>query len=219
MPAEGSGVSPALLEALRCPFCRLPLSEDAGGLVCNGCARRFEVVDSIARMLHPELPGARMKLAETEGGVEKAKAEGWYEPNDTIDAVLPFPNRELEGFEDLTSLAKHLPFADGDFDITYCVATLHHALGLPLMVAEMARDPTGRSRGSADEGTRGPFRSSENPAQDGEKALGINEHVHTVWAYLAAFARAGLIVRRVERSEGWPPEPWGGTLSKIPKVG
>jgi SAM-dependent methyltransferase/uncharacterized protein YbaR (Trm112 family) len=291
MQPEGAGVSPALLEALRCPFCRVPLGEAGDQLVCNGCKRQFEIEGSIPLMLHRDLPGAGMKLAETEGWVEKAKAEGWYEPNDTIDAVLPFPNRELEGFDDLTWLAnghsfqvlldryagearglrvlelgaakawaapfwrergceyvatdilvdpkiglgrgafygefgrvqadgEHLPFADGRFDITYCVATLHHALDLRRMVAEMAR-VTGRGGVVAglNEGTRGPFRSSENPAQDGEKELGINEHVHTVWAYLAAFARAGLVVRRVERSEGWPPVPWGGALSRVPKVG
>ena len=52
-----------------------------------------------------------------------------------------------------------------------------------------------------------------------EKKLGINEHVHTVWEYAAAFRRAGLAVRRIERAEGWPPVPYGGLLSRIPKLG
>jgi hypothetical protein len=43
--------------------------------------------------------------------------------------------------------------------------------------------------------------------------------VHTPIAYLAAFARAGLAVRRMERSDGWPPVPFGYFLSRVPKVG
>ena len=62
-------------------------------------------------------------------------------------------------------------------------------------------------------------RSAENPDQAGEKELGINEHVHTVWAYLGAFFRAGAVVRRMERSDGWPPVPFGYFLSRVPKVG
>jgi hypothetical protein len=49
--------------------------------------------------------------------------------------------------------------------------------------------------------------------------MGINEHVHTVWSYLYAFQRAGLTVRRMERADGWPPRPYGGLLSTIPKIG
>ena len=89
------------------------------------------------------------------------------------------------------------------------------------MLVEMARvtKPGGVVTG-LNEGTRGFFRSSENPDQESEKALGINEHVHTVWAYMRRVPpAAGLDVRRIERAEGWPPGPYGGLLSKIPKVG
>ena len=81
---------------------------------------------------------------------------------------------------------ENLPFADATFDVTYCVATLHHALDLTKMVREMARvtKPGGIVAG-LNEGIRGVGRSAENPDQAGEKELGINEHVHTVWAYLA----------------------------------
>jgi SAM-dependent methyltransferase len=241
-------------------------------------------------MLHEELPGAREKLIEAEGWLEKARAEGWYEPDDAVDRVLPFVNREL-GWNDPNWLAnghsfqvlldryirdarglrvlevgaakawaarfwlerdcdyvatdilvdpniglgrgafygdfgrvqadgENLPFGDGTFDVTYCVATLHHALDLPKMVREMARvtRPGGVVAG-LNEGTRGVGRSSENPDQSGEKALGINEHVHTVLAYGAAFTRAGLVLRRLERADGWPPVPFGYFLSRIPKVG
>ena len=34
---------------------------------------------------------------------------------------------------------EHLPFASDAFDVTYCVAALHHALDLTAMVREMAR--------------------------------------------------------------------------------
>ena len=41
-----------------------------------------------------------------------------------------------------------------------------------------------------------------NPEQEREKELGINEHVHTMWAYLWAFARSGLRPLRLEYAEG-----------------
>jgi SAM-dependent methyltransferase len=241
-------------------------------------------------MLHEDLPGAREKLIEAEGWLEKARAEGWYEPDDAVDRVLPFVNREL-GWNDTNWLAnghsfqvlldryiqngrglrvlevcaakawaarfwlerdceyvatdilvdpkiglgrgafygdfgrvqadgENLPFADRTFDVTYCVATLHHALDLPKMVKEMSRvtKPGGVVAG-LNEGTRGVGRNSDNPDQAGEKEIGINEHVHTPLAYLAAFIRSGLVPRRMERSDGWPPVPYGYFLSRIPKVG
>ncbi len=281
----------ALLEILRCPFCRRPLREEGDSLECTGCGRSFgRSDDGIPLLLHEDLPGAREKLREAEGWLEKARNEGWYEPDDTVDAVLPFVNREL-GWTDQNWLAnghsfqvlldryvqdarglrvlelgaakawaarfwlerdceyvatdilvdrniglgrgafygdfgrvqadgENLPFGDATFDVTYCVATLHHALDLPKMVSEMARvtKPHGVVAG-LNEGTRGVGRSADNPEQAGEKKLGINEHVHTVLAYLAAFTRSGVIVRRMERSDGWPPVPYGYFLSRIPKVG
>jgi SAM-dependent methyltransferase len=299
MPSRTVGcadVKTPLLELIRCPFCRAELAEAGDGLRCpslrcTACGRTFGVTDDgIPLMLHPDLPGATEKLREAEGWLEKAKAEGWYEPDDAVDAVLPFVNREL-GWNDPNWLAnghsfqvlldryvgdlrglrvlevgaakawgsrfwlerdfeyvatdilvdkkiglgrgafygdftrvqadgEHLPFADATFDLTYCVATLHHALDLTKMVDEMARvtRPGGIVAG-LNEGIRGVGRSSENPDQAGEKELGINEHVHTVWAYAAAFTRAGLVVRRLERSDGWPPVPFGYFLSRVPKIG
>lgn len=283
-----------LLELLRCPFCGSPLRDDGSSLHCDACERMFErSPDGIPLMLHRELAGAREKLLEAEGWLEKARAEGWYEPDDTVDRVLPFVNREL-GWNDSTWLAnghsfqilldryvdygggatglrvlevgaakawaapywlerdcefvatdilvdekiglgrgafygefgrvqadgEALPFADETFDVTYCVATLHHALDLNKMVREMVRvTKRGGIIGGLNEGIRGVWRSEDNPEQQGEKELGINEHVHTVWTYLAAFARAGAIVRRMERSDGYPPIPFGWSLSKVPKVG
>ena len=282
---------PALLELLRCPFCRSAVREEGGGLGCTGCGRAFgRAPDGIPLMLHEDLPQAREKLAEAEGWLEKARAEGWYEPDDAVDRALPFVNREL-GWNDPNWLAnghsfqvlldryvkearglrvlevgaakawaarfwlerdceyvatdilvdsniglgrgafygdfgrvqadgENLPFDDATFDLAYCVATLHHALDLTKMVRELARvtKPGGVVAG-LNEGTRGIGRSADNPEQAGEKALGINEHVHTVLAYALAFTRAGLVVRRLERSDGWPPVPFGYLLSRIPKVG
>ncbi len=280
----------ALTELLRCPFCHARLTGAGEALACGGCRREFAIEDGIPLMLHEELPGAREKLAEAAGWAEKARAEGWYEPDDAVDAVLPFLNEEL-GWDDPNWLAnghsirvllgryvgearglrvlelgaakawasrfwlerdceyvatdiladakiglgrgafygefarvqadgEHLPFADGAFDVVYCVATLHHALDLPRMVREMARVARpGAIVAGLNEGTRGLRRSPENPDQESEKALGINEHVHTVWAYAAAFTRAGLRIRRIERSDGYPPVPYGRALSKLPKVG
>ena len=279
-----------LLELLRCPFCHASLSGGDGALTCSRCDRSFGFDDGIPLMLHEDLPGARSKLGEVGGWVEKAKAEGWYEPDDAVDAVLPFVNEEL-GWDDanwganshsvrllldryvgerrslrvlevgaakawasrfwlerdcdyvatdiltdpmiglgrgvfygdfarVQADGEHLPFADATFDVVYCFATLHHALDLTRMVGEMARvaRPEAVVAG-LNEGTRGVLRSAENPDQESEKALGINEHVHTVWAYVAAFARAGLRIRRVERSDGNPPAPYGTMLAKLPKAG
>jgi SAM-dependent methyltransferase len=99
--------------------------------------------------------------------------------------------------------AEHLPFADESFDVTFCVATLHHALDLRAMVAEMGRvTRRGGVVAALNEGTRGLRSSADAPGQRGERELGINEHVHTVWAYLGAFARAGLVVRRLIPADG-----------------
>ena len=279
-----------LLELLRCPFCRASLEEGEGSLACPGCGRTFAVADGIPLMLHEELPGARAKLVEAAGWVEKARAEGWYEPDDAVDSVLPFVNEEL-GWDDLNwrsnshsirhlldrfvgehrglrvlelgaakawasrfwlergceyvatdiladpkiglgrgafygdfgrvqADGEHLPFAGASFDVVYCVATLHHALDLTQMVREMARVARrGAIVAGLNEGTRGVLRSSENPEQEAEKALGINEHVHTVWAYVAAFLRARLAIRLLERADGAPPTPYGRRLSKLPGPG
>ena len=279
------------LDLLRCPFDRSRLVVDGEALRCERCSRTFGITDDgIPLMLHPDLPGAREKLREAEGWVEKARQEGWYDPDDAVDAVLPFVNREL-GWDNPLWLAnghsfqvlldryvkdarglrvlevgaakawaarfwlerdcefvatdilvdkqigvgrgafygdfgrvqadgEHLPFPDDHFDITYCVATLHHALDLNRMVREMARvtKPGGTVAG-LNEGVRGLLRSADNPDQQAEKDLGINEHVHTALSYAAIFARNGLVVRRVERADGWPPVPFGYFLSRVPKVG
>ena len=99
---------------------------------------------------------------------------------------------------------EHLPFADGSFDLVYCVATLHHALDLTRMLREMARvtRPGGVVAG-LNEGTRAPWRTSANHEQAEEIELGINEHVHTLWAYLWSFTRVGLLIDRVEQAEGY----------------
>jgi len=71
------------------------------------------------------------------------------------------------------------------------------------MVAEMARvTRRGGAVVSLNEGTRPLGWSDEAPAQEGEKALGINEHTHTVWAYVAAFARARILVKELYPANG-----------------
>jgi len=98
---------------------------------------------------------------------------------------------------------ERLPFAEGCFDVAFCVATLHHALDLRVMVAELARvTRNGGIVAALNEGTRAPYVSGANPGQEREKELGINEHVHSMWAYLWAFARAGLRPLRLEYAEG-----------------
>ena len=90
---------------VRCPFCHTALDPRDNGLSCESCGRTYPISDGIASMLHPDLPGAREKLAEVAGWPEKAKSEGWYEPDDAVDTVLPFPAREIPGWEDISWLA------------------------------------------------------------------------------------------------------------------
>ena len=105
---------------------------------------------------------------------------------------------------------ERLPFADGSFDVAFCVATLHHAIDLGAMVGELARvTRRGGIVAGLNEGTRAVYRSGENPEQEHEKELGINEHVHTMWAYVWAFTRAGLRPVRLEYAQGRASSPSG----------
>lgn len=280
-----------LAEVVRCPVCGGGLRTGDDELACGGCSRRYGVADGIPRLLDDSLPGIAAKRAEIEGWVEKAREESWYEPDDAVDAALPYLCRDL-GWDDSnwhaneysfdTLLARyvepgmrvlevgaakcwgaqhliplgcqyvgtdiladaniglgrgtfyegqvgpfpriqadgeHLPFADGSFDLAYCVATLHHALDLGQMVRELARvTRPGGLVCALNEGTRSLGRSGENPAQQAEKELGINEHVHTAWAYVWAFARAGLRIRRIDHAEGYHGRA-GRVLGRVPKLG
>jgi ubiquinone/menaquinone biosynthesis C-methylase UbiE/uncharacterized protein YbaR (Trm112 family) len=266
----------SLLEVLRCPVCRGTLSGEGSTLDCSGCSGSFAVEDGIPRMLDDRLPGISEKRAEVAGWPELARKQGWYAPDDEVDAALPYLNRDL-GWEDknwganehsfsillrdyvrsgmrvlevgaakcwgaqhilprrceyvatdilddpviglgrgafyaervgefgrVQADGEHLPFADASFDLVYCVATLHHALDLTRMLREMARvaRPGGVVAG-LNEGTRAPWRTSANHEQAEEIELGINEHVHTLWAYLWSFSRVGLVLDRVEQAEGY----------------
>ena len=284
-----------LLDVIRCPVCRSGLAEVPEGFRCCGCDAVFAVEDGIPCMLDNRLPGIAAKRAEIEGWPAMAKAQGWYEPDDDIDAHLPYLTRDL-GWEDRTWRAnehsfsllldryvgpgmrvlevgaakawaaqhlvprgveyvatdiladpkiglgrgvfyeervgpfarvqadgEHLPFATGSFDLVYCVAALHHAIDLRRMVSEMARVTRRRGMVAAlNEGTRSVRASGEVEDQAEEKGFGINEHVHTLYAYLWAFARAGLVVRRVEHAEGdgdLRGRRIGGKLRRMPLVG
>jgi ubiquinone/menaquinone biosynthesis C-methylase UbiE/uncharacterized protein YbaR (Trm112 family) len=284
-----------VIASLRCPVCRSGLVEEGGSLRCTACATVYPVEDGIPRMLDDRLPGIAAKRAEIEGWAAMARAQGWYEPDDAVDAVLPYVCRDL-GWEDRVWLAnehsfsllldrhvrpgmrvlevgaakawaaqhlvprgveyvatdiladpniglgrgafyearvgpfgrvqadgEQLPFADGAFDLVYCVAALHHALDLRRMVGEMARvTRRGGTVAALNEGTRALRTSGEVDDQAEEKSFGINEHVHTLYAYLWAFLGAGLVVRRVEQAEGYAglrARRWAGRLLRLPVVG
>ena len=284
-----------LLELLRCPLCAGRLGKEGDLLRCAGCGTAFPVEDGIPRMLDDRLPGIAAKRREVEGWVAMARSQGWYEPDDEVDAALPFLCRDLGwddrtwranehsfslllerrarpgirvlevgaakcwgaqhlvpfgcdyvgtdiladlniglgrgafyaarvgGFERVQADGEHLPFASGSFDLTYCVAALHHALELGRMVREMARvTRRGGIVAALNEGTRAVGRSGDVPEQAEEKEFGINEHVHSLYAYLWSFARAGLLVRRVEQAEGYgelAQRRIAGRLLRLPLVG
>jgi SAM-dependent methyltransferase len=285
-------MQPSVLELMRCPVCAGKLADDGSSLACERCARVYTVEDGIPRLLDDALPGIAKKRLEIDGWVEKARDEDWYEPDDAVDAVLPYVCRDLGwtdsvwhanefsftvlldryvrpgmrvlelgaakcwGAQHLIPLGceyvgtdiltdpniglgrgafyeervgpfarvqadgEHLPFADSSFDLTYCTATLHHALDLNRMVKEMARvtRPGGVVAG-LNEGTRALGASPDAPGQEAERALGINEHVHTVWAYAWAFVRARLTIRRIEHAAGVPGRAGRSALDRLPKVG
>jgi SAM-dependent methyltransferase len=257
---------------VRCPVCRGPIDDE---LRCVACGRAFAADGGVAHLLDPTAPGLDAKLRELAAWPELAREQGWYEPDDRVDAALPFLNSGL-GWEDrawgatehgfrllldryvrdgdrvlevgaakswasqhlvprgceyvacdlivdpviglgrgrffeervgpylrLQADGERLPFADGAFDVAFCVATLHHAIDLGAMVRELARvTRRGGLVAAINEGTRAPYVSGANPEQAHEQELGINEHVHTLWAYLWSFARAGLRPVRLEYAEG-----------------
>ena len=288
----GTATEFALLDVLRCAVCGGELRDGDATLSCAGCGRTFAVEAGIPRLLDEELPGIEEKRAEIAGWVAKARAENWYDPDDEVDAVLPFVVREL-GWEDsdwrgtehsfqvlldryvergmrvlevgagkcwgaqhliprgcsyvgadilddpniglgrgrfyaqrvgdfprVQADGEHLPFADESFDLTYCVATLHHALDLQRMANELARvTRRGGVVAAVNEGTRALGRSADAPGQQSERELGINEHVHTVWDYVRSFRRAGLQIRRLEHADG-EFRTWLGLATRhVPKVG
>ncbi len=134
-----------------------------------------------------------------------------------------FYERRVGPFLRVQADGEHLPFASGSFDLAYCVAALHHALDLGAMVSELARvTRRGGVVCALNEGTRAIGRPGDVPDQEHEKSFGINEHVHTLPAYLWAFWRAGLAVRRIEQAEGYEDlrrRRIAGRLLRLPLVG
>ncbi len=134
-----------------------------------------------------------------------------------------FYEGQVGPFERVQADGENLPFADGSFDLVFCVASLHHALDARTMVKEMARVARrGGVVAALNEGTRAPGASRDNPQQSSEKAYGINEHVHTIWAYVGGFLAAGVAITRLEQAEGYDvirQRPRLRHVLRIPLVG
>ena len=232
------------------------------------------------------------KRREAEGWAAMARDQGWYEPDDEVDAVLPYVNRDL-GWDDLTWRANEhsfgllldvlepgmrvlevgaakcwgaqhvipsgctyvatdiladpniglgrgafyeervgpflrvqadgesLPFADASFDVTYCVATLHHALDLGAM-AYRARDEARRTRAGAERGhARGVALGRR--ARPGGGARLWHQRARTRSTPTSGRSRcAGLLVTRVEQADGYDEParpPHRRPLLRLPLVG
>jgi SAM-dependent methyltransferase len=167
---------------------------------------------AFARLLERIRPGDRV----LEVGAAKCwaaphvRARGaGYTATDILDDELIGLGRGAfyGGFARVQADGEHLPLASAAFDVTFCVATLHHALDLDAMVRELARvTRRGGVVAAINEGTRGWRASGKNPEQARERELGINEHVHTAPRYLLAFLRAELRPTHLELST--PEEEW-----------
>ena len=115
---------------------------------------------------------------------------------------------------------EHLPFAARPFDITYCCATLHHALDLPRDGAgDGARDQAGGTVAGLNEGTKGVGRSSENPIRRRRRSSGSTSTFTRSGPTSPRSRAAGLVIRRLERSDGYAPGRFGSQIAKVPKVG
>ena len=95
-------------ELLRCPTCHGSLAGEAR-LSCHGCGRSYEVVEGIPRLLDETVPGVAAKAREAEGWAAMAQAQGWYEPDDEVDAALPYLCRDL-GWDERTWRANEHSF-------------------------------------------------------------------------------------------------------------
>jgi SAM-dependent methyltransferase len=98
------------LDVMRCPVCRGRLEDEPERLRCTSCGAVFPIEDSIPRMLDDRIPGIAEKRAEIEGWPAMARAEGWYEPDDEVDAHLPYLTRDL-AWEDRTWRANEHSFS------------------------------------------------------------------------------------------------------------
>ena len=87
-------------ELLRCPTCRRPLEGERTAPLQRAAAARIRSwTGSRACSTRPR-PASREAL-EAEGWAAMARDQGWYEPDDDVDAVLPYVYRDL-GWDDLT---------------------------------------------------------------------------------------------------------------------
>ncbi len=88
-------------------------------------------------------------------GVEYVATDILADPNIGLGRGAFF-ERRVGPFGRVQADGEHLPFADGAFDLAYCVAALHHALDLGRMVSRAgARDAPRRDGRGAERGHAG----------------------------------------------------------------
>ena len=70
------------VDLLRCPTCAGPIDRETI-FMCGRCGRHYNVEEGIPRMLDETVPGVAEKAREAEGWASMARAQGWYEPDDS----------------------------------------------------------------------------------------------------------------------------------------
>lgn len=144
------------------------------------------------------------------------------DPNIRLGRAQFYQQQHRVEYEVVAGDAEFLPFADDSFDLVFAVATLHHALDLPQMVAELARvTKRGGIVAGLNEGVRAFWASPEAEGQAKEKTYGINEHSYTLGDYYKAFRRAGLQIRQVTHSGRYRlflPPKWQRVLQTLERL-
>ena len=172
---------------------------DARGGHYNLANRRYpgaRAEEARALLDHLELrdrPGPWLDLAAGGGYLaERARAEGIGATAFACDASLPFLAGTGHGALRAVAQYESLPFADGSFSATGCLAALHHAEDVSRIVAEMLRVTASEGRAAIGDVAPGsPTAEFLNRFVDHHTETGHHGRFRSAKSLLGAFVDAG----------------------------